>query len=52
MFDHGAPFFSVSNTEVWDLVREWESRGLVAEWDENFVAFDCISHKFLGIQQV
>ncbi|XP_040987544.1 renalase isoform X1 [Juglans microcarpa x Juglans regia] len=51
VFDHGAPYFSVSNAEVWDLVREWESRGLVAEWDENFGAFDCISHKFLGIQQ-
>lgn len=52
MFDHGAPYFSVSNAEVLGLVREWESRGLVAEWKENFGSFDCISNKFVDIQQV
>lgn len=52
LFDHGAPFFSVSNAQVLSLVREWESRGLVAEWSENFGAFDCISHDFVDIQQV
>ncbi|KAB1216961.1 hypothetical protein CJ030_MR4G016026 [Morella rubra] len=51
LFDHGAPFFSVSNAQVLSLVREWESRGLVAEWSENFGAFDCISHDFVDIQQ-
>ncbi|GLT53927.1 hypothetical protein SLA2020_271610 [Shorea laevis] len=51
VFDHGAPYFSVSNAEVLGLVREWESRGLVAEWKENFGSFDCSSNKFVDIQQ-
>ncbi|KAE8124573.1 hypothetical protein FH972_019441 [Carpinus fangiana] len=51
VFDHGVPYFSVSNAEVLGLVREWESRGLVAEWKENFGSFDCISNKFVDIQQ-
>ncbi|EXB42559.1 hypothetical protein L484_011332 [Morus notabilis] len=51
LFDHGAPFFTVSNTEVLGLVQEWESRGLVAEWKENFGSFDCASTKFIDRQQ-
>ncbi|CAK7323933.1 unnamed protein product [Dovyalis caffra] len=50
-FDHGAPFFSVSNTDVLRVAHEWESKGLVAEWKENFGSFDCISKKFLDIEQ-
>ncbi|XP_057457870.1 uncharacterized protein LOC130748654 [Lotus japonicus] len=45
-FDHGAPFFSVSKSEVLCLVQEWESRGLVAEWKEKFGAFDFHTLKF------
>ena len=52
MFDHGAPFFSASNSDVLRLVHEWESKGLVEEWKENFGSFDCISKKFLDIEQV
>lgn len=52
LFDHGAPFFSVSNCDVLKLVHEWESKGLVAEWKENFGSFDCISKKFLDNDQV
>ncbi|KAG5255257.1 renalase [Salix suchowensis] len=51
LFDHGAPFFSVSNCDVLKLVHEWESKGLVAEWKENFGSFDCISKKFLDNDQ-
>lgn len=52
MFDHGAPFFTASNNEVLGLVHEWESRGLVAEWKGNFGSFDCISRKFIDVEQV
>ncbi|KAJ6966816.1 hypothetical protein NC652_004388 [Populus alba x Populus x berolinensis] len=52
LFDHGAPFFSASNSDVLRLVHEWESKGLVEEWKENFGSFDCISKKFLDIEQV
>nr|XP_034902888.1 renalase isoform X2 [Populus alba] len=51
LFDHGAPFFSASNSDVLRLVHEWESKGLVEEWKENFGSFDCISKKFLDIEQ-
>ena len=51
-FDHGAPLFTVSNPDVLDIVSEWESRGLVAEWKENFASFDCISRKFVEFEQV
>ncbi|POO03210.1 Amine oxidase [Trema orientale] len=51
LFDHGAPFFTASNTEVLGLVQEWEARGLVAEWKENFGSFDCTSSKFIDIEQ-
>ncbi|MCI16606.1 hypothetical protein A2U01_0037750, partial [Trifolium medium] len=50
-FDHGAPFFSVSNPEVVRLVQEWESRGLVAEWKEKFGSFDFQTLKFDSIEQ-
>ncbi|KAJ9183090.1 hypothetical protein P3X46_006999 [Hevea brasiliensis] len=51
LFDHGAPFFSISNTDVLKLLHEWELKGLVAEWKENFGSFDCLSNKFLDIDQ-
>lgn len=52
LFDHGAPYFTVSNPDVLELVHEWESGGLVAEWKVNFSSFDCVSNKFFDIQQV
>lgn len=51
VFDHGAPYFTITNAEVLGLVSEWESRGLVAEWKQSFGSFDCISNKFVDIQQ-
>ncbi|RDY04891.1 hypothetical protein CR513_11331 [Mucuna pruriens] len=50
-FDHGAPFFSVSKSEVLHLVHEWETRGLVAEWKENFGSFDFHTLKFNNAEQ-
>ena len=35
-FDHGAPFFTSQNNGLQSLVKEWQVRGLVAEWKENF----------------
>ncbi|MCL7038365.1 hypothetical protein MKW94_013534 [Papaver nudicaule] len=46
MFDHGAPFFTVTDNGVMDLVREWEQRGFVAEWKEKFGSFDYATSKF------
>ncbi|XP_074311240.1 uncharacterized protein LOC141647096 [Silene latifolia] len=46
-FDHGAPYFSVTNPTVLDVVHEWESRGLAAEWKERFGSYDCFSNKFI-----
>lgn len=51
LFDHGAPYFTVSSPDVLGLVHEWESRGLVASWNEKFGAFDCDSKKFLNTEQ-
>ncbi|GFQ00310.1 hypothetical protein PHJA_002175000 [Phtheirospermum japonicum] len=53
MFDHGAPYFSVnaSNLEVQSIVSDWESKGLVAEWKENFGSFDFSSKKFVTIEE-
>ena len=51
-FDHGAPFFSVSKSEVLSLAQEWESRGLVAEWKEKFGSFDFHTLKFNDTEQV
>ncbi|XP_059666630.1 uncharacterized protein LOC132312320 [Cornus florida] len=50
-FDHGAPYFTASNTDVLGLVHEWEARGFVAEWKENFGSFDCFSKKFVDIEK-
>uniref|UniRef100_A0A7N0TJ64 Amine oxidase domain-containing protein n=1 Tax=Kalanchoe fedtschenkoi TaxID=63787 RepID=A0A7N0TJ64_KALFE len=47
VFDHGAPFFSVTNAEVLDLVSGWEARGLVTEWKDKFGVFDRLSNKFV-----
>ncbi|XP_027127240.1 uncharacterized protein [Coffea arabica] len=47
LFDHGAPYFTVTNPEVVGLVQDWESRGFVAPWNEKFGSFDCTSKKFL-----
>lgn len=52
LFDHGAPFFTVSKSEVLSLVHEWQSRGLVAEWKEKFGSFDFLTQKFVDIEQV
>lgn len=46
-FDHGAPYFTVTDPVVLSLVHEWESRGLVAQWMENLGTFDRISNKFV-----
>ncbi|XP_057515106.1 uncharacterized protein LOC130796750 [Amaranthus tricolor] len=46
-FDHGAPYFTIENTVVLDVIKEWKSRGLIAEWKEKFGAFDCISKSFI-----
>lgn len=52
MFDHGAPCFSVQNSDVMSLVHEWELRGLVVEWKDKFGLFDCCANKFLPVEQV
>lgn len=53
MFDHGAPCFTVSatNSEVQNLVDNWESRGLVAQWKEKFGSFDFSSRRFVGVDE-
>ncbi|OMP07783.1 hypothetical protein COLO4_07047 [Corchorus olitorius] len=51
LFDHGAPYFTVTNPDVLSVVADWESRGLVAEWKLNFGSFDCSSNKFVNIEQ-
>ncbi|XP_054815292.1 uncharacterized protein LOC129315540 isoform X2 [Prosopis cineraria] len=51
LFDHGAPFFSVSTSEALSLVHEWESRGLVSEWKEKFSSFDFCTGKFTDTEQ-
>ncbi|OWM81045.1 uncharacterized protein LOC116214699 isoform X2 [Punica granatum] len=52
LFDHGAPCFTLSNaTDVMSLVREWESRGLVAEWKVKFGSFDCLTNNFVDAEQ-
>ncbi|KAM3286912.1 renalase isoform X2 [Capsicum chacoense] len=51
-FDHGAPYFSVSNNPgVLRLICEWQSKGLVDEWNEKFATFDFASKQFLDIEQ-
>lgn len=52
LFDHGAPFFTMSNcSEALGLDREWESRGLIAEWKQKFGSFDCIAKTFTETEQ-
>lgn len=51
LFDHGAPYFTATNADVLGLVRDWEARGLVAEWKENFGSFDFASQKFVDIEK-
>ncbi|KAI3959841.1 hypothetical protein MKW92_020894 [Papaver armeniacum] len=46
MFDHGAPFFTITDNGFMDLVREWDQRGFVAEWKEKFGSFDFATAKF------
>ncbi|XVE63212.1 hypothetical protein DITRI_Ditri07aG0001500 [Diplodiscus trichospermus] len=50
LFDHGAPYFTVTNPDVLSVVAEWESRGLVAEWKLNFWSFDCFSNEFFNTE--
>ncbi|KHG19620.1 tRNA 5-methylaminomethyl-2-thiouridine biosynthesis bifunctional MnmC [Gossypium arboreum] len=50
LFDHGAPYFTVTNPDVLSVVTEWESRGLVAEWKSNFGSFDCFTNKFVNTE--
>ncbi|KAL5715980.1 hypothetical protein ACHQM5_017728 [Ranunculus cassubicifolius] len=50
-FDHGAPYFVVTNKDVEVLVSEWEARGIVAEWDEKFGIYDCVEAKFTGFEK-
>ncbi|CAA6657931.1 unnamed protein product [Spirodela intermedia] len=50
LFDHGAPYFSISNEEVMDAVSSWERMGLVAEWKENFGCFDVNIAKFVDLE--
>lgn len=52
LFDHGAPYFTASNVDVLGLVCDWESRGLVAEWKENFGSLDFGSKQFGNIEKV
>lgn len=51
LFDHGAPYFTASDTDVLGLIRDWEARGLVAEWKENFGSFDVVSKQFGNIEK-
>ncbi|XP_056866123.1 uncharacterized protein LOC108810165 isoform X1 [Raphanus sativus] len=51
MFDHEAPFFSVTNPNAISLVHEWESLGFVSQWKQVFGSFDSASNMFLGFQQ-
>lgn len=46
LFDHGAPYFSATNTEVLSLVNNWKVRGVVAEWNETFGTFDFVTKQF------
>ncbi|KAI7758357.1 hypothetical protein M8C21_013718 [Ambrosia artemisiifolia] len=50
-FDHGAPCFSTTNTDVEDMIKVWEARGLVAEWKQNFGSFDYITKQFVNIEK-
>eukprot|EP01018_Ginkgo_biloba_P030982 Gb_19995 [translate_table: standard] len=50
-FDHGAPYFTVKDVAVQDLVDKWEAAGQVAEWRGPFGTFDVGSGKLtLGLE--
>ncbi|GJM96828.1 hypothetical protein PR202_ga13696 [Eleusine coracana subsp. coracana] len=51
-FDHGAPYFTVSNDEVARVVSGWEARGIVAEWKAMFACFDRATGKFTDFEKV
>ncbi|URE15771.1 endoplasmic reticulum-Golgi intermediate compartment protein [Musa troglodytarum] len=50
-FDHGAPYFSVSDKEVMGVVRSWEARGLVSEWQVPFGSFDQSTGKYVDFDK-
>ncbi|XP_076903137.1 uncharacterized protein LOC143558115 [Bidens hawaiensis] len=50
-FDHGAPCFSTTNADVEEMIKGWETRGLVAEWTQNFGSFDFITKKFVNLEK-
>ncbi|GJN23114.1 hypothetical protein PR202_gb10733 [Eleusine coracana subsp. coracana] len=50
-FDHGAPYFTVSNDEVARVVSGWEARGIVAEWKAMFACFDRATGKFTDFEK-
>lgn len=51
-FDHGAPYFTVTNGEVARVVGGWEARGIVAEWKATFACFDLATGKFTDFEKV
>ncbi|TVT98412.1 hypothetical protein EJB05_56273, partial [Eragrostis curvula] len=51
-FDHGAPYFTVSNDEVARVLSGWEARGIVAEWKAMFACFDRATGKFTDFEKV
>lgn len=51
-FDHGAPYFSVTDKEVMGLVNSWQARGIVAEWRVPFGCFDRSAEKFVDLEKV
>ncbi|OEL23452.1 hypothetical protein BAE44_0015527 [Dichanthelium oligosanthes] len=51
-FDHGAPYFTVTNDEVSRVVSGWEARGIVAEWKAMFACFDQATGKFTDFEKV
>lgn len=46
LFDHGAPYFTATNTDVLSLVHDWEAKGVVAEWKDTFGTFNFDSKQF------
>ncbi|PWZ56967.1 Renalase [Zea mays] len=50
-FDHGAPYFTVTNGEVARVVGGWEARGIVAEWKASFACFDLATGKFTDFEK-
>ncbi|KAF3321637.1 NAD(P)-binding Rossmann-like domain-containing protein [Carex littledalei] len=51
-FDHGVPYFTTSHDEVVKIVRSWESRDIVAEWDARFGVFDKRTNKLVDDEKV